>query len=241
MILYPAIDLLDGRVVRLLKGDYEKVTVYAEDPVAMALKLKAEGAWRIHVVDLNAARDGGRQNLGIIAAIAEKTGLFVQNGGGIRSMEALKARFEAGVSRAVLGTAAAENPEFLREALRLYGEKIAVGMDCLGEEVMTRGWTEGGGIRRKDFVRELETLGVKTIIYTDISRDGALTGPAFDGTAELVKLSSADIILSGGVSGEEDLAKASKIGVAGAIIGRAYYEGKIDLKRSVERYQKGEE
>lgn len=240
MILYPAIDLLDGKVVRLLKGDYEQVTVYADDPVAMALRIREEGASWLHIVDLNAARDGGRQNLDVIAAIASRTGLKIQNGGGIRDMEALRARFDAGVSRAVLGTAAIEKPEFAEEALSLYGGRVAIGLDCLGEEVRTHGWTKGGGVLRKDLVGRLKLQGCRTIIYTDISRDGALDGPSFESTSELIQSSGMDVILSGGVSSEDDLAKAKSIGAAGAIIGRAYYEGRIRLKHCIDIYEKGD-
>lgn len=237
MILYPAIDLLDGRAVRLLKGDYSKVTVYAEDPVAMARQMRAEGASWLHIVDLNAAKNGGRENLALIARIAAETGLKIQNGGGIRDMASLKARLDAGVSRAILGTAAIESPDFAREALALYGPKIAVGIDCLGEEVRTRGWTCGSGISRQTLVKRLKGDGASVIIYTDISRDGALAGPSFASTEELIKTSGLDIILSGGVSCAADLAKAKEIGAAGAIIGRAYYEGLIDLNRCINLYE----
>ena len=192
------------------------------------------------MVDLNAAEKGGRTNLDVIRAIADASSLFIQNGGGIRSLEALEERFAAGVDRAVLGTAAAEDPDFAAEALKRYGPKIAVGLDCLGDEVRTHGWTKGSGLSRTEVLRRLERQGVRTIIYTDISRDGALTGPSFKNTEKLILSADADVILSGGVSCEEDLAKAKAIGAAGAIIGRAYYEGRIDLARCIRRYEKGE-
>lgn len=239
MILYPAIDLLDGRVVRLLHGDYNQVTVYAEDPVAMARKMKSEGASWLHIVDLNAARDGGKENLKLISRMAQESGLKIQNGGGIRDMASLEERLEAGVDRAVLGTAAIESPDFLAQALERFGGQIAVGMDCLGDEVRTHGWTRGGGVSRTELMRKLASLGAKTVIYTDISKDGALTGPSFANTEELIQTSGPDIILSGGVSSEEDIKKAMQISAAGVIIGRAYYEGRIDLARCINLYEKG--
>ncbi len=238
MILYPAIDLLDGKVVRLLKGDYSQVTTYYDDPLHCAQVMQAAGISWLHIVDLNAARDGGEENLKVIAQIAETTGLNIQNGGGIRNLAALEKRFAAGVSRAVLGTAAVENPEFAAEALRLYGKKIAIGLDCLGNEVRTHGWTKPGGKTRDELALELKQVGAKTLIYTDISRDGALAGPAFESTEALIRHAGLDVILSGGVHAAADLAKAAEIGAAGAIIGRAYYEGKIDLASAVRQYER---
>ncbi|NCC84319.1 MAG: 1-(5-phosphoribosyl)-5-[(5-phosphoribosylamino)methylideneamino]imidazole-4-carboxamide isomerase [Clostridia bacterium] len=238
MILYPAIDLLNGQVVRLLKGDYDQVTVYDEDPVHAARVMQEAGASWLHIVDLNAAKAGGQTNLAVIAKIAAATGLRIQNGGGIRSLEALEARFAAGVTRAVLGTAAIEEPEFVAGALRRYGDRIAIGLDCLGQEVRIHGWTRGGKKTRDELVLELKELGAKTLIYTDISRDGALAGPSFDSTEELIRTSGLDVILSGGVHAESDLQRAREIGASGAIIGRAYYEGKIDLASCITKYER---
>ncbi len=238
MILYPAIDLLDGQVVRLMHGDYAQVTVYDPDPLNVARRLRTEGAEWVHIVDLNAAKDGGKPNLEVIRDIARKSGLLVQNGGGIRDMKALEERIAAGVTRAVIGTAALENPDFTAEAIRRYGERIAIGLDCLGQEVRVRGWTEGGGITRDALVRELKAHGAKTLIYTDISRDGALTGPAFSETEDLIKSSGLDVIISGGVKDATDLSLAKNIGAAGIIIGRAYYEGKIDLAEAGRKYRR---
>ncbi len=238
MILYPAIDLLDGKVVRLLKGDYSRVTTYYDDPLHCARVMQAAGVSWLHIVDLNAARDGGEQNLAIISQIAELTGLNIQNGGGIRNMAALEKRFAAGVTRAVLGTAAVEDPEFAAEALGRFGRKIAIGLDCLGTEVRTHGWTRAGGKNRDELTAELKASGAKTLIYTDISRDGALAGPAFASTEELIRSSGLDVILSGGVHAEEDLAKAATINASGVIIGRAYYEGRIDLAAMVRKYER---
>ncbi len=231
MQIFPAIDLLDGRCVRLFQGDYDTQTVYSEDPLEQARIFAAEGAEYLHVVDLNAARSGGSENLAIIRRICEETELKVQTGGGLRSMEALDARFSSGVWRCVIGTAAITDPQFTREALTIYGNRIAIGADCQGDKIAVQGWTTVTEMNLDDFVQELLAMGCRTLIYTDISRDGALTGPNLEVTARLVNSSGMQIVLSGGVAQDSDIVAAEHIGCAAVITGKALYEGRVDLHK----------
>lgn len=176
MLIFPAIDLYEGRAVRLYKGDYDEMTVYSDDPVAVARDFKAKGAAQMHTVDLEGARDGGTPNLGIIERITAETGLFVECGGGLRDMEAIDRAFAAGVGRVILGTAAVSDERLLAGAVQKYGEKIAVGADLRDGRVAIRGWREDSGLTAEDFLRRIEALGVRTVICTDISRDGAMRG-----------------------------------------------------------------
>lgn len=234
MYLYPAIDLYDGKAVRLFKGDYGQMTVYSEDPLAVAQDFQAAGAEKIHLVDLEGAKLGRPANLEIIEKIVKTTGLFAEAGGGIRSMETVEAYLGIGVSRVILGTAAVENPDFLKEALEKYGEKIAVGVDLKDGYAAVRGWTETSGLRAEEFFRQMEGLGVKTVICTDISRDGAMKGTNRALYRELSSRFRLDLIASGGVSTMEDVRALAAMGLHGAIIGRAYYIGAIDLKTAIE-------
>ena len=233
MILFPAIDLKDRKVVRLYKGDFTTVHQVAEDPLETARAFWQAGARYVHMVDLDGARDGVRQNGALVRAVAEQSGLRVELGGGIRSMEDLEEVFGLGVWRAVLGSAAVEDPAFVREAVSRYGERIAVGVDTKDGKVRTAGWIQDSGLDYLDFVKEMEFVGVKTIIFTDIDTDGALSGPSFAQLEALRQNYSGQIVASGGVSSNEDLRALSRQGLYGAIIGKAWYTGAVDLAQAV--------
>lgn len=234
MLIFPAIDLYEGRAVRLYKGDYAKMTVYSEDPVAVARDFAAQGARQMHTVDLEGARDGGTPNLGIIERIAKETGLFVECGGGLRDMAAIDRAFAAGVGRVILGTAAVSDERLLAESVQKYGEKIAVGADLRDGRVAIRGWREDSGLTAEDFLRKVEALGVRTVICTDISRDGAMRGANAELYERLQREFGLELIASGGVSSLEDVARLRALGLYGAIIGKAYYTGDIALREAVE-------
>ena len=234
MYIYPAIDLYGGKAVRLFKGDYTQMTVYSDDPVGVARDFAAAGASRIHLVDLEGAKAGKPANLSTIAKIIEATGLFAEVGGGIRDMETVESYLAIGVSRVILGTAAVRNPDFLKAALGKYGEKIAVGVDLKGGFVAIKGWTETSELKAGDFFEKMQTLGVKTIICTDISRDGAMKGSNLNLYRDLSARFDIDLIASGGVSSMEDVTALASMGLHGAIIGKAYYVGAVDLKEAVE-------
>ena len=234
MVIYPAIDLYNGKAVRLYKGDYAQMTVYNENPVAVALDFKAAGASHIHLVDLEGAKSGTTPNLETVCAIKKATGLFCEIGGGVRSMEVVKAYLEAGVDRVILGTAAVTDEAFLKAAVAACGEKIAVGIDIKDGYVAIKGWTEQSQEKAMDFCGKMEQLGVKTIICTDISRDGAMMGTNRDLYRQLSEQFDLDIIASGGVSTLEDVQALAAMDIHGAIIGKAYYTGAIDLKEAIE-------
>ena len=234
MLIFPAIDLYDGKAVRLYKGDYNQMTVYNDDPLAVARDFKASGATHLHVVDLAGARDGGTPNLETVAALARESGLFTEVGGGIRSIEVVDRYLAAGVDRVILGTAAVKDPAFLKEALARYGEKIAVGVDIRDGLVAIKGWTEVSEWNAMDFCATMQELGVKTIICTDISKDGAMKGANHELYRTLSERFSLDIIASGGVSSLEDVKKLAEKGLYGAIVGKAYYTGAISLARAIE-------
>lgn len=234
MLIFPAIDLYEGRAVRLYKGDYARMTVYSDDPVSVARDFKAQGAAQMHTVDLEGARDGGTPNLGTIERIVRETGLFVECGGGLRDMAAIDRAFSAGVGRVILGTAAVSDPALLEEAVGKYGERIAVGADLRDGRVAIRGWREDSGVTAEDFLRRIEALGVRTVICTDISRDGAMRGANAELYERLQHEFGLDLIASGGVSGMEDVRRLRELGLYGAIIGKAYYTGDIALRDAVE-------
>lgn len=234
MLIFPAIDLYEGRAVRLYKGDYARMTVYSDDPVSVARDFKAQGAAQMHTVDLEGARDGGTPNLGTIERIVRETGLFVECGGGLRDMAAIDRAFSAGVGRVILGTAAVSDPALLEEAVGKYGERIAVGADLRDGRVAIRGWREDSGVTAEDFLRGIEALGVRTVICTDISRDGAMRGANAELYERLQREFGLDLIASGGVSGMEDVRRLRALGLYGAIIGKAYYTGDIALRDAVE-------
>ena len=234
MKIFPAIDLFDKKAVRLFKGNYDEMTVYSEDPVSVALDFKACGAKFVHVVDLEGAKDGTTPNIDVVGAIAAKTGLFVEIGGGIRSMDVLDKYFASGVSRAIIGTAAVNDEDFLIAAIEKYGEKIAVGADVKDGYIAIKGWVEKSEYTLDGFFKKMQEMGVKTIICTDISKDGAMRGTNLAMYSELSKKYSLDIIASGGVSSLDDVKALAKMGIYGAIIGKAYYTGAIDLALALE-------
>ena len=234
MELFPAIDLIGGCAVRLVKGDYAQKTVYSDNPAEVAKSFAAAGAKYLHVVDLEGAKDGGTPNLETIKNIVEKGGLLVEVGGGIRSEEVIKKYLDAGVFRVILGTAAVQNPVFLEEMVQKYGEKIAVGVDIKDGMVAIKGWTEVSQESCFDFCEKLQKIGVKTIICTDISKDGLLSGTNLELYKELSEKFSVDIVASGGVTTLDDVKKLADMGMYGAILGKALYTGNIDLKAAVE-------
>ena len=233
MNIFPAIDLYNGCAVRLYKGDYTKMTVYSENPVEVALDFRNCGAKFIHVVDLEGAKDGTTPNIDVVARIAKESGLFVEIGGGIRSMETLDRYFSAGVSRAILGTSAVTDEAFLKAAVEKYGEKIAVCADIKDGFVAIRGWVEKSEYTLDAFFSKMESVGVKTIICTDISRDGAMRGTNLELYRHLSEKYSVSVVASGGVSSISDVAELAKMKLYGAIIGKAYYTGDIDLAEAV--------
>ena len=235
MILYPAIDLLGGRCVRLRQGDYAVVTAYADDPLAVAVGFRDAGASWIHIVDLDAARSGLPVNRPLIARISASTGLSIQTGGGIRSMEAVEELFAAGLSRLVLGTSAVRDPDFVRAALTRYADRIAIGIDARDGEVGIHGWTSGSGVKAVDFALQMKALGALTVVYTDIARDGMLGGAALDKTREMVERTGLAVIASGGIGSEQDIEDVRATGAAGVIVGKAIYEGKVDLAKCLKR------
>ena len=234
MILLPAIDLFDKKAVRLYKGDYENMTVYSHNPIEIARDFEACGASYIHMVDLEGAKDGTTPNLAIVEQVARETSLFVEIGGGIRSMETVERYLNAGVRRVILGTAAVKDPDFLNAAVSKYGEKIAVGADVKDGKIAIRGWLETADVTLEDFLRDMEALGVKNVICTDISKDGAMRGTNLELYRELSRKYSLDITASGGVSSMEDVRQLRAMDLYGAIIGKAYYTGAIDLKEALE-------
>ena len=233
MKIFPAIDLYGGQAVRLYKGDYDQMTVYDPEPLNTVRKFEAAGARHLHLVDLEGARTGQTTNLPTIEKLAASTGLFIEVGGGIRTMDTVRRYLNAGASRVILGTAAVTDPDFTARAVAEYGEKIAVGADLKDGKVAIKGWTEGSGLRWEDFFEKLEKLGVRTVICTDISRDGAMRGANRALYRELTQRFAMDIIASGGVSSLEDIQALKAAGVHGAIIGKAYYTGAIDLAQAV--------
>ena len=234
MYIYPAIDLYDGKAVRLYKGDYAQMTVYSENPAEVAKDFAAAGASHIHLVDLEGAKKGSPANLETISKIIEAANLFVEVGGGIRSLETVEQYLAIGVDRVILGTAAVTDPEFLEAALARYGEKIAVGVDLKDGYVAIKGWTETSGLTAEAFFAKMEALGVKTVICTDISRDGAMKDTNRELYRELSGKFAIDLIASGGVSTLEDVQALAEMNLHGAIIGKAYYIGAIDLKTVIE-------
>lgn len=235
MIIFPAIDVLNSKPTMLYQGDYDKVDVVGESVIELAREFEKAGASWLHMVDLDGAKAGGAVNTHEIKPVLEETGLLqVQLGGGIRNMETLDAYFNLGLNRAIIGSAAILDPDFLKSALEKYGDRIAVGLDALDGELKIQGWTEGSGKSLVEGLKYIEDLGVKTTIITDISRDGAMEGTALDLYEELEKSVTLDIIASGGVSTIEDVKALKEIGVYGCIIGKALYNGSIDLRKALE-------
>ena len=234
MIIFPAIDLYEKKAVRLYKGRYDEMTVYSNDPLSVALDFEESGATHIHLVDLEGARDGNTPNIDVVKRIVENTDLFVEIGGGIRSLETVDTYFEVGVDRVILGTAALTDEDFLKAALAKYGDKIAVGVDIKDGNVAIKGWVERSEVDAFDFCEKLQALGVSNIICTDISRDGAMKGAAHELYRELSERFSLKLTASGGVSSMDDVEKLAKLDIYGAIIGKAYYTGAISIAEAVE-------
>ena len=234
MILYPAIDLCGGEAVRLFKGDFTQKTVYSDNPLSVAFDFKKKGATHIHLVDLDGAKTGSRAHFDLITEIKKRTGLFAEVGGGIRTQEDVEAYLAAGIDRVILGTVAAEDPAFISKLPASAREKIAVGVDVKDGYVAVKGWTETSDKDVFSFCESLAKEGVRTIICTDISRDGAMQGANGDFYRELSARFDMDIIASGGVSSMEDVRRLRALGLYGAIIGKAYYTGAIDLTEAIE-------
>ncbi len=233
MILFPAIDIVDGKAVRLFKGDYQQMTVYSDNPAEIALDFKNCGATAIHIVDLEGAKDGNTPNFDTVLAIKKASGLFCEIGGGIRNMEVVEKYLDAGIDRVILGTAAIEDEAFLKKAVEKYGERIAVGADIRDGYIAVKGWLERSQVTADEFFDKMQTLGVKTIICTDISRDGAMRGTNLDLYRTMNRRYEVDITASGGVSSMEDVLALREMEMYGAIIGKAYYTGAIDLREAV--------
>lgn len=234
MNIFPAIDLVDGKAVRLLKGDYDQMTVYSDNPAEFAKDFEQQGAKCIHIVDLQGAKDGTTPNIDTIKEIVKNCNLFTEVGGGIRSMEVIEKYINAGVDRVILGTAAVNDEEFLKKAVEKYGDKIAVGVDIKDGFVAIKGWTEKSEHSCFDFCEKMQNIGVKTLICTDISKDGAMQGTNHELYKELSERFSMQITASGGVSSIDDVKRLSALGIYGAIIGKAYYTGAISLKEAIE-------
>ena len=234
MRIFPAIDLYEGKAVRLLKGDYNALTVYSENPIEIAKDFESQGATELHTVDLEGARDGGTPNIDIIKSFVENTSLNVEVGGGIRSMDTVKAYLDAGVRRVILGTAAVTDEAFLKEAVETYGDKIAVGADIKDGVVAIKGWVEKSEYTTFDFFEKMQKIGVSTVICTDISKDGAMQGTNRQLYKELSERFNVNIIASGGVSSLDDVKALNEMDLFGAIIGKAYYTGAIKISDALE-------
>lgn len=234
MILLPAIDLYEKKAVRLFKGDYANMSVYSENPIEIAMDFQSCGCTHIHMVDLEGAKDSTTPNFSIVEQVAKETSLFVEIGGGIRDIKTVERYFDVGVSRVILGTAAVTDEAFLLRATEKYGEKIAVGADIKDGFVAIKGWLEKSNITTEEFFEKMQKIGVKNIICTDISKDGAMKGTNLELYRALSEKFSMDITASGGVSSLEDVRDLRKMNLYGAIIGKAYYTGAIDLKEALE-------
>lgn len=233
MKIFPAIDLFGGKVVRLRKGDYRQMSVYSDSPASVAQDFKARGAKCVHIVDLEGAKNGGTPNFQSVKDIITVGGLFCEIGGGIRSLETIEKYLEIGASRVILGTAAVENESFLCKAVSLYSDKIAVGADINDGFVAVRGWIENSAITLSEFAKRMQDFGVKTLICTDISRDGEMSGANLELYKRLTDEFNMEIIASGGVTTIEEIKVLKSHGVSGAIIGKAHYEGKISLEAAI--------
>jgi len=234
MLIFPAIDLYEGKAVRLLRGEYDKMTVYSENPIEIAYEFERQGATHIHMVDLEGAKNGGTPNLEIVRQVADQTGLFVEIGGGVRSMEVVDRYIDAGIDRVILGTAAVTDKDFVKKAVLKYGEKIAVGADIKDGFVAIKGWMEKSEYTCFEFCEMMQNLGVKTLICTDVSKDGAMQGTNRGLYKELSRKFDMEIVASGGVSSLEDVKALAGMELYGAIIGKAYYTKAISLRDAIE-------
>lgn len=234
MLIFPAIDLYEGKAVRLFKGDYAQMTVYNENPLEVAHDFESNGATCLHIVDLEGARDGTTPNLETVCNLIRNTKLFCEIGGGIRSMETVERYMDVGVNRVILGTAAVKDPKFAEDAVKRFGERIAVGADLKDGYVAVKGWTEKSELSAFDFFDRMQQIGVRTVICTDISKDGAMNGTNHELYQTLSQKYKMQIVASGGVSSMEDVRKLAALNLYGAIIGKAYYTGAISLREAIE-------
>lgn len=234
MIIYPAIDIMGGKCVRLIQGQFNKETVYSDNPIETALKWESMGSEYLHLIDLDGAKTGEPQNTSTITEIVSKLRIPIQLGGGIRTMDTIDLFLSCGVERVILGTSAVRNSKFVKEALREFGSKIVIGIDAKGGIVAIEGWAKTSEFTAIDFAQEMGQLGAEIIIYTDISKDGMLAGPNIKTTKEMIKAVDIEVIASGGVSTIEDIKNLKNIGASGAIIGKALYTGKIELKQALD-------
>lgn len=234
MRIYPAIDIKDGKCVRLLKGDFNEVTVYGDNPADMAVKWEDQGGEFIHVVDLDGAVKGHGVNADVIKEICKRVSVPVQTGGGIRTMEDIEAKLACGISRVIIGTKAVSDAEFVKKAVEKYGDKIVIGIDAKDGMVAVEGWEKVSEFKAVDFAKKMAEIGVKTIVYTDIATDGTLAGPNIEAMKEMVENVDVDIIASGGVGNTEHIKSLVPTGVEGVIVGRAIYTGDVDLKTAIE-------
>jgi len=233
MVIYPAIDLIGGKCVRLTQGKYDDVTVYDDNPLNMAKSFQSQGAAYIHMVDLDGARSGISVNSEVIKEVAEKTNLIVQTGGGIRSLDKINEYLEKGIGRVILGTSAVNQPELVKRAVETHGEKIVIGIDAKDGKVAVSGWETESEFNAVEFAKKMQSFGVKNIIYTDISRDGMLTGPNLKAMEEMASALKISVIASGGVSCLQDVIDLKSTGVSGVIIGKAIYAGRINLEEAL--------
>lgn len=240
MQIYPAIDIKNGQCVRLKQGRFDDMTVYGDDPMKVAANWADSGASYLHIVDLDGARQGTSYNQAIIQKIVKAFHIPVQTGGGIRSMRDIEEKLSLGVSRVILGTVAVKKPELVSEAVKTYGDKIAVGIDAINGRVAIQGWEEVSQVSALELCKKMKAFGVKTIIYTDISRDGMMVGPNISSTKTIIEEMGMNIIASGGVSTMMDLENLETIQASGAIIGKALYQGDLKLKEVIQRFEKGE-
>ncbi len=234
MVIYPAIDVKDGKCVRLVQGKFDDVTVYSDDPVEMALEFEKIGAEYLHVIDLDGARFGEPQNIAKISEMAVKLGIPVQLGGGIRTIETIEIILCKGIQRVILGTSAVKQPEIVKKAVQTFGNNLAVAIDAKDGMVAIEGWEKISDYKAINFAKAMEDLGAQTIIYTDISRDGMLNGPNLKAMEKMAKAVAMDVIASGGVTTIQDIKSLKNVGMAGAIIGKALYTGDIKLKEAIE-------
>ncbi len=234
MLIYPAIDIINGKCVRLQQGSYSEVTVFGDSPLDMALKWESQGAQYLHVVDLDAARSGNTENHDIIKRIAKTLRIPVQVGGGIRSLQTIESLLSGGLSRVILGTSAVNNQDMLKTALKEYKEKIVIGIDAKDGKVAIHGWEQTSDLTAIDFAKRVEELGARTVIYTDISRDGMLEGPNLSAMSEMAASVGVDVIASGGVSCLRDIIDLKPTGVSGVIVGKALYTGNLELKSAID-------
>ncbi len=233
MKIFPAIDLIDGKAVRLIKGDYGKVKEYDSDVTSVAKRFYEDGARFLHIVDLNGAKDGGTRNFNVIEKIVAATGMFCEVGGGIRSIDSIKSYLDCGVGRVILGTAAFNDPIMLNQAVEMYGDKICVGVDTKNGAVAIKGWLEVTRTDGIEFCKNMKNIGVKNIIYTDIAKDGMLSGTNLDVYSKLSEIEGLNITASGGISSLDEIVSLKNMGIDAAILGKALYEGVLNLKNVI--------